>query len=47
MDKVESVGFSQNPDPEQFKKYMDKYYPGIEIKALYEAGFCGFAGVHK
>ena len=24
MDKVELVGFSQNPDPEQFKKYMDK-----------------------
>ena len=46
MDKVELVGFSQNPDPEQFKKYMDKNYPGAEINAVYEAGFFGF-GVQR
>jgi len=46
MGKIDLVGFSQDPDPEQFKKYMDKNYPGAEIKAVYEAGFCGF-GVQR
>ena len=38
MGKIDLVDFSQDPDPEQFKKYMDKNYPGAERKAVYEAG---------
>jgi len=46
MGAVDLVGFSQDSDPAQFKKHMDKNYPGAEIKAVYEAGFCGF-GVQR
>lgn len=42
MEGIEMAAFSQNPDPLLLKNYVDKNYPGAELKVVYEAGFCGF-----
>jgi len=42
MEGLEVAAFSQNPDPLVLKNYMDRNYPGAELKVVYEAGFCGF-----
>jgi transposase len=42
MEGIEMAAFSQNPDPLLLKDYVDKNYPGAELKVVYEAGFCGF-----
>jgi len=41
-DDFELSNFSQNPDPELLSRYFKKNYPGAKVKAVYEAGFCGF-----
>ena len=42
MGNKELGAFSQDPDPEKLKNYFNKRYPGAQVKAVYEAGFCGF-----
>lgn len=42
MDFMELTGFSQDPDPKLLSNYFKKNYPGAKVKAVYEAGFCGF-----
>ena len=42
MEGLEMAALSQNPDPLVLKNYMDKNYPGAELKVVYKAGFCGF-----
>ncbi len=34
--------FSQDPNPEQLCKHLQKNYPQAKFKIVYEAGFCGF-----
>lgn len=38
--------FSQNSDPMELKKYLEKNYPKGNYLSAYEAGFCGF-GPHR
>lgn len=38
--------FSQDPDANTLRKYLDKNFPGAEYFSAYEAGFCGFS-VHR
>jgi transposase len=39
---MELKTFSQNPSPEELKKYMSRNYPGGIYHSVYEAGFCGY-----
>ena len=41
-DRFELSSFSQNPDAQLLSSYFEKNYPGAKVKAVYEAGFCGF-----
>jgi len=34
--------FSQDPNAEQLYEYLNRHFPKGNIKAVYEAGFCGF-----
>lgn len=37
--------FQQAPSAEALRKYLDRWYPGMEYYSAYEAGFCGY-GAH-
>lgn len=39
---VDLMSFSQDPDAKALSRYFRKNYPGAQIRAVYEAGFCGF-----
>jgi len=42
MGEIELKGFSQDPDAQTFSNYFKEHYPGAQVRAAYEAGFCGF-----
>lgn len=42
IENMEVVSFSQDPDPVLLRNYFRKNFPEITVKAVYEAGFCGF-----
>jgi transposase len=39
---IQCKTFSQDPDPQILKNYLNKNYPGGNYFSAYEAGFCGF-----
>lgn len=41
-DEFELRSFSQDPNPELLSAYLKRNYPKARLKAVYEAGFCGF-----
>lgn len=41
-DEFELRSFSQDPDPRLLSEYLKRNYPKAQLKAVYEAGFCGF-----
>lgn len=41
-DEFELRSFSQDPDPGLLSEYLKRNYPNARLKAVYEAGFCGF-----
>ena len=42
MNDLEIAAFSQDPDPWLLKRHFESKYPGAKLKAVYEAGYCGF-----
>ena len=40
---IQCKTFSQNPDAEILKKYLDRNYPNGNYHSAYEASFCGFS----
>ena len=46
-EQYEHKTFSQDPDPDQLYRYLEKNFPGGEYKAVYEAGFSGFGACRR
>jgi transposase len=46
VDGIEHRTFTQPPDPNALKNYLQRMFPGGSYKSAYEAGFCGY-GIHR
>src|SRR3989339_426070 len=46
VDGIEHRTFTQPPDPEALKKYLQRSFPGGNYQSAYEAGYCGY-GIHR
>jgi len=46
VDGMEHKTFTQSPDPEALKKYLQRSFPGGNYHSAYEAGYCGY-GIHR
>lgn len=46
LDEISFKTFSQNPDGEVLRNYLDRNFPNGDYYSAYEAGFCGFS-VHR
>src|SRR4030042_1396098 len=46
VDGIEHRTFTQPPDPEALKKYLQRSFPGGNYQSAYESGYCGY-GIHR
>jgi transposase len=46
VEGIEHRTFTQPPDPEALRNYLQRMFPGGNYNSAYEAGFCGY-GIHR